>query len=438
MISDNTITGWGINSTSSAALSVGGIEVDAASSVSTLGTVTLSNNKIHDINGACITFPTGAYNTLNVESNDISNCGAQSSSAPAISFTGTSASSTYIENNIAYNSVPNSTVTGTVNYGFSATAGTLYNLNIGQNDFSKVATSPITLSGATVSSLTGSLNPEGVGIATSTTGGAILSVLQGSDNGAHAQGDVVAVASSTNGTISNLLRLRSDGSLNIGTTAYPAFAAGTTGNLNVQGQTELQNNLWFINANQGIFFNALNSFQGAINRATTSNNIVFAGYNLFTSNQDVTVLTPNGNWGMGSSTPFAKLTVQANSGDTNSLVFSIASSTATATTSLFSVTNTGHIIASSTNPTISSCGTGPTMKGDDTHGHVTEGSGASTGCVVTFQVPYTVAPVCTVSPESGSITTPFNYTLSTSAITISDSALSSDVFDYICVGLTGS
>ena len=78
------------------------------------------------------------------------------------------------------------------------------------------------------------------------------------------------------------------------------------------------------------------------------------------------------------------------------------------------------------------------MKGDDTHGHVTEGSSASTGCVVTFQNAYSAAPECVVTPETGSITAIFSYSISATAITVTDSSFSSDVFDYQCEGFTGN
>ncbi|PIR84682.1 hypothetical protein COU16_00645, partial [Candidatus Kaiserbacteria bacterium CG10_big_fil_rev_8_21_14_0_10_47_16] len=47
--------------------------------------------------------------------------------------------------------------------------------------------------------------------------------------------------------------------------------------------------------------------------------------------------------GIGSTTPYAKLSVHANNGETNTTLFSIASSTASATTTLFSINNVGTI-----------------------------------------------------------------------------------------------
>ena len=50
-----------------------------------------------------------------------------------------------------------------------------------------------------------------------------------------------------------------------------------------------------------------------------------------------------GMFGVGTSTPYAKLSIHANNGETNATLFSIASSTASATTTLFNVSNTGVV-----------------------------------------------------------------------------------------------
>jgi hypothetical protein len=56
-------------------------------------------------------------------------------------------------------------------------------------------------------------------------------------------------------------------------------------------------------------------------------------------------LTSTGNLGLGTTSPLAKLSVHANSSETNKYLFEVASSTASATTSLFSITNTGSTTA---------------------------------------------------------------------------------------------
>ena len=178
----------------------------------------------------------------------------------------------------------------------------------------------------------------------STTPDALLSVLQGSDFGSHALQLVVNVASSSGGTAtSSLLRLRSDGTLNIGGANFVAFTAGTTGNLQVQGQSSFSNNLFIPTSNQGIFFNTIGTFQGGLVRQTTTNNLVLVPFSNFLSNQNNTFETPAGNWGFGSSSPAAFVAIQANNGVNypNNMLFTIASSTSLATTTLLSFTNTG-------------------------------------------------------------------------------------------------
>jgi len=50
--------------------------------------------------------------------------------------------------------------------------------------------------------------------------------------------------------------------------------------------------------------------------------------------------------GIGTSSPFAKLSIQANNGDTNTVLFAIGSSTQSATTSLFLIDNQGNLTQS--------------------------------------------------------------------------------------------
>jgi hypothetical protein len=54
-------------------------------------------------------------------------------------------------------------------------------------------------------------------------------------------------------------------------------------------------------------------------------------------------LPTSGSIGIGTSTPFAKFSIAANSGDTAQTLFAIGSSTASATTTLFSISNTGLV-----------------------------------------------------------------------------------------------
>jgi hypothetical protein len=73
----------------------------------------------------------------------------------------------------------------------------------------------------------------------------------------------------------------------------------------------------------------------------------------------------SGNFGVGTSTPFAKLSIHANANDTNTTLFAIGSSTASATSTLFSISNIGNVNLAS----------GATLTSS---GSVTYGSGATT------------------------------------------------------------
>ena len=74
------------------------------------------------------------------------------------------------------------------------------------------------------------------------------------------------------------------------------------------------------------------------------------GTNLYSNTSFATSSAPvlNGSIGIGTSTPWAKLSVHANNGSTNTMLFAIGSSTASATTTLFSVSNTGAVSTVST------------------------------------------------------------------------------------------
>jgi hypothetical protein len=110
-------------------------------------------------------------------------------------------------------------------------------------------------------------------------------------------------------------------------------------------------------------------------------------------------LIVNGNVGIGTTSPASKLTVN------------------------------GHIGTDGAIPTLTSCGTSPSIVtgSTDTAGEVTEGT-IATGCTITFASAYARAPFVTVTAQSGLV---FSYTISASAITITNvGALSSTKLDY--------
>lgn len=74
---------------------------------------------------------------------------------------------------------------------------------------------------------------------------------------------------------------------------------------------------------------------------TLSGSGVPANLTFTNAGTDTLILDENNNVGIGTTTPFAKLTVHANDGETNDTLFSISSSTASTYDSLFSVSNSG-------------------------------------------------------------------------------------------------
>lgn len=89
-----------------------------------------------------------------------------------------------------------------------------------------------------------------------------------------------------------------------------------------------------------------------------------------------------------------------------------------------------------TAPALTSCGTTPAIVGTDLAGIVTMGTGSPTGCVITFNSAYAVAPACVVTW----IATPLasqSYVTAAASITLTQTATSSNKVQYVCVGQAG-
>lgn len=88
-----------------------------------------------------------------------------------------------------------------------------------------------------------------------------------------------------------------------------------------------------------------------------------------------------------------------------------------------------------TAPALTSCGTSPAISGTDTSGEVTMGTGAPAGCVITFNVAYAAVPYCTVTWQANLAS--MQYTVSTTAITLVQTATSSNKVNYFCMARAG-
>jgi hypothetical protein len=126
-----------------------------------------------------------------------------------------------------------------------------------------------------------------------------------------------------------------------GSNTFLGFEAGGSVGSKTDANSVIDTNMTFLGAAASRDQNGLASTSvmtnsaaiGANAKVGASNSIVLGGN---TSATDVNV-------GIGTSTPYAQLSIQALSGDTDTTLFAIASSTASATTTLFSISNTGAI-----------------------------------------------------------------------------------------------
>lgn len=96
----------------------------------------------------------------------------------------------------------------------------------------------------------------------------------------------------------------------------------------------------------------------------------------------------------------------------------------------------GRLDGAGTAPTLSSCGTTPTITGNNTAGKVTVGTGTVTSCTVTFSTVgsevFSVAPACHVTGDTAAT----NYVAATSATVLtitSDVTMDTDVVMYACI-----
>lgn len=136
--------------------------------------------------------------------------------------------------------------------------------------------------------------------------------------------------------------------------------------------------------------------------------------------------------GIGTTTPFSTLSI---TGNVSTIPFTISTTSATlASSTLFQIDQKGSIHTGGGVPTLSSCGTAPFFDGNsnDQAGTVTTGATAG-GCTVTFSVTKSIAPHCVVTPQTGSVANTFSYTVSATAITVTETAIGGNKFDYICV-----
>lgn len=169
----------------------------------------------------------------------------------------------------------------------------------------------------------------------------------------------------------------------------------------------------------------------------TSDSIIFrTGDN---GNRRSLFVDTNGNMTVGTSSPLtnetAQFTIVATSTATRLNLFEARTpNLGVATTSVFTITGTGVQLASSTPPTLSTCGTSPTITGNNNYGAVTTGGSAS-ACTVTFaNGGFPTFASCVITNQSMSVVNAMTYTVSATAFTVSQTGLGGSVINYRCDG----
>lgn len=93
-----------------------------------------------------------------------------------------------------------------------------------------------------------------------------------------------------------------------------------------------------------------------------------------------------------------------------------------------------HFQDHTSSPTLTSCGTGPTIVGTNNAFTITAGATA-TGCTITFSPgTFVKVPVCIISQQSMSVVNALSYTTTAAAVTITQTGLGGNKVDLHCFG----
>jgi hypothetical protein len=183
---------------------------------------------------------------------------------------------------------------------------------------------------------------------------------------------------------------------------------------------------------------------GVLNYDTTGHNLVLAAQASATTSHVLIATSNSGNAATvidagptgvtitGTTNLGSTLTVGGNSTINNNLFVNGGNiNEQTGGVTKWSVDTLGHMHSTTVSPSLTSCGTSPSIVGGDAAFAVTTGTGGTT-CTITFTNAYTTnAPVCTIQPASTPGTVP-TCTYSTTAITCT-TTIASTKYNVICI-----
>lgn len=140
-----------------------------------------------------------------------------------------------------------------------------------------------------------------------------------------------------------------------------------------------------------------------------------------------------GEFGLGTTTPAAPFSLSAAS---STVAFSPVTMFTTIINAISYIVEEidqwGHLIIAGPAPTLSSCGTSPSVTGNDRVMTVTVGSVTASGCTITFAHAYAARPTCNITNESASVVNAMSYVTTASTITVTQTALTSAILDIQC------
>ena len=97
-----------------------------------------------------------------------------------------------------------------------------------------------------------------------------------------------------------------------------------------------------------------------------------------------------------------------------------------------SIATANHFRSTGSAPTVSSCGSSPSITGTDVAGIV--GVGGNTACTITFAKAYASSPICIVQTQNNASPVTFVASESTTALTVNFSSSLNGGWAYICQG----